>query len=60
MQYSKAADCIIDLGMLDPRATDYPTAAGFRAWSGGARDRFLVATDDATPGYIHGEIPAGI
>ncbi|MBW6422215.1 CehA/McbA family metallohydrolase [Rhizobium sp. XQZ8] len=60
MSYPKADDCIIDLGMLDPRATDYPTAAGFRGWSGGARDRFFVATDDATPGYIHGEIQAGI
>ncbi|WP_457580816.1 CehA/McbA family metallohydrolase [Ensifer canadensis] len=59
MAYAKAQDCIIDLGVLDPRATDYPTRAGFRGWSGGARDRFFVATDDATPGYIHGEIPAG-
>ncbi len=60
MSYPKADDCIIDLGMLDPHASDYPTTAGFRGWSGGARDRFFVATDDATPGYIHGEIPAGV
>jgi hypothetical protein len=59
MRYPKADDCIIDLGLLDPRATDYPTSAGFRGWSGGARDRFFVATDDATPGYIHGAMPAG-
>ena len=59
MAYPKADDCIIDLGMLDPRAGDYPTTAGFRGWSGGFRDRFFVATDDATPGYIHGEMPAG-
>lgn len=59
MRYQKADDCIIDLGLLDPHATDYPTTAGFRGWSGGARDHFFVATDDATPGYIHGEIPAG-
>ncbi|HEY4200793.1 MAG TPA: CehA/McbA family metallohydrolase [Devosiaceae bacterium] len=59
LAYPKADDCIIDLGMLDPRATDYPTTAGFRGWSGGARDRFFIALDDATPGYIHGEIPAG-
>jgi len=59
MSYPKADDCIIDLGILDPRATDYPTAAGFRGWSGGARDRFFIATDDATPGYVHGEIAAG-
>lgn len=59
MAYVKASDCVIDLGLLDPRATDYPTMQGFRGWSGGARDYFFVATDDATPGYIHGEILAG-
>lgn len=59
LRYPKAEDCIIDLGLLDPRATDYPSAGGFRGWSGGARDRFFVATDDATPGYVHGEMPAG-
>ncbi len=59
LSYPKAEDCIIDLGALDPRATDYPTRQGFRGWSGGARDRFFVATDDATPGYIHGQIPPG-
>ncbi len=59
MTYPKAADCVIDLGAFDPRDTGYPTAEGFRGWSGGARDRFFIATDDATPGYVHGEIPAG-
>lgn len=57
--YPKAEDCIIDLGAFDPRDTGYPTAGGFRGWSGGARDRFFIATDDATPGYIHGELPPG-
>lgn len=59
MAYPKAPDCIIDLGLLDPRATDYPAQEGFRGWSGGARDHFFVALDDATPGYIHGALPAG-
>ncbi|KSV91427.1 CehA/McbA family metallohydrolase [Sinorhizobium sp. GL28] len=59
LSYPKSEQCIIDLGVLDPRATDYPTDQGFRGWSGGARDHFSVATDDATPGYIHGEIPSG-
>ncbi|WDZ80225.1 CehA/McbA family metallohydrolase (plasmid) [Ensifer adhaerens] len=59
LSYPKSEQCIIDLGALDPRATDYPTAEGFRGWSGGARDRFFVATDDATPGYVHGEMPSG-
>ena len=59
LSYPKSEQCIIDLGALDPRATDYPTSQGFRGWSGGARDRFFVATDDATPGYVHGAIPSG-
>src|SRR5690606_33442613 len=60
LAYSKAEDCIIDLGAFDPRDTGYPTAEGFRGWSGGARERFFIATDDATPGYIHGAIQPGI
>ncbi len=59
LAYRKAEDCIIDLGAFDPRDTGYPSATGFRGWSGGARDRFFIATDDATPGYIHGEIQPG-
>lgn len=60
LAYAKTEDCIIDLGAFDPRDTGYPTAKGYRGWSGGARDRFFIATDDATPGYVHGEIPPGI
>ena len=59
LAYPKAEDCIIDLGCLDPRITAWPSREGFRGWSGGARDRFFVATDDATPGYVHGPIPPG-
>ncbi|HQZ11248.1 MAG TPA: CehA/McbA family metallohydrolase [Devosia sp.] len=59
LAYAKAEDCIIDLGAFDPRDTGYPTAEGFRGWSGGARDSFFIATDDATPGYVHGEIQPG-
>ncbi|HLV82158.1 MAG TPA: PHP domain-containing protein, partial [Devosia sp.] len=59
LAYAKADDCVIDLGAFDPRDTGYPSAEGFRGWSGGARDRFFIATDDATPGYVHGDIPAG-
>jgi len=59
MAYPKAEDCIIDLGLMDSTAGSFPTETGFRGWSGGARDRFFVATDDATPGYLHGPMPAG-
>lgn len=59
LAYPKADNCVIDLGMFDPRMTPYPSEEGFRGWSGGFRDRFFVATDNATPGYIHGPIQAG-
>lgn len=60
MAYPHADDCVVDLGCFDSRMTDYPAPpASFRGWSGGARDRFFIATDDATPGYVHGPIPAG-
>ncbi|OWJ63794.1 CehA/McbA family metallohydrolase [Inquilinus limosus] len=59
MAYAKAGDCIIDLGLMDPHAGPFPSPDGFRGWSGGARDGFFVATDDATPGYVPGPIPAG-
>ncbi len=59
LAYPKAEDCIVDLGAFDPRDTGYPTQEGFRGWSGGARDCYFIATDDATPGYIHGEIQPG-
>lgn len=59
LSYPKAEDCVIDLGLFDPRDKGYPTQQGFRGWSGGARDSVFVATDDATPGYVHGPIPAG-
>ena len=59
LAYAKAEDCIIDLGAFDPRDEGYPSTQGFRGWSGGARDHYFIATDDATPGYVHGEIQTG-
>ncbi|HTM79155.1 MAG TPA: CehA/McbA family metallohydrolase [Devosia sp.] len=59
LAYAKAEDCVIDLGAFDPRDTAYPTKEGFGGWSGGARDRFFIALDEATPGYVHGEIQTG-
>jgi hypothetical protein len=41
-----------DLGCFDP--------AGFRGWSGGARDSFVVAEFGATPGYLAGPVTAGL
>jgi hypothetical protein len=42
---------VLDLGCWGP--------AGFRGWSGGARDHFTVAADWATPGYLPGELEPG-
>ena len=54
-----AGQARIDLGLLDPGATSFPTRAGFRGWSGSARNRFHVATDCSTPGYVAGAMPSG-
>ncbi len=42
---------VIDLGCLDEER--------WRGWSGGARERFVIGRDRATPGYEPGEMPAG-
>lgn len=34
-------------------------AAGWRGWSGGARDHYVIRSDDATPGYVPGELEEG-
>ena len=35
-------------------------ADGWRGWSGGARDRFVIRPDTATPGYLPGELEPGL
>ncbi|SEE81004.1 CehA/McbA family metallohydrolase [Ruania alba] len=42
---------VIDLGCEGP--------AGWRGWSGGARDRFVIGPTVATPGYLPGELEPG-
>jgi hypothetical protein len=51
LEYEQAAGTVLDLGCLGP--------AGFRGWSGGARNWFAITGDAATPGYLPGEIEAG-
>ena len=46
LAYSRGDGAVIDLGCEGPQ--------GFRGWSGGARSRFSVTDDDATPGYLPG------
>lgn len=42
---------VLDLGCEGP--------AGFRGWSGGARDAYTIAANWATPGYLPGELEPG-
>lgn len=54
LSYARSSDggAVLDLGCLGPE--------GFRGWSGGARSSFFVSAADATPGYLPGEIAAGL
>ena len=52
-------DSILDLGLFDPTLGPFPSRSGFRGWSGSARREVFVARDEATPGYLPGEIVAG-
>jgi hypothetical protein len=58
--YNKQHDvCWLDLSLLDPTVTEFPSSTGLIGWSGGSRDTFFTATDDATPGYLYGPIVPG-
>jgi hypothetical protein len=52
LSYPRDSGAVLDLGCLGP--------AGFRGWSGGARDSFVVAEPGATPGYLAGPVTAGL
>jgi len=51
---------VLDLGMFGPAGHDLGNAAGFRGWSGGARDGFVISSTHATPGYLAGPIEPGV
>src|SRR6516165_589794 len=52
LEYEQGAGTVLDLGCLGP--------GGFRGWSGGARSWFAITGEAATPGYVPGEIEAGL
>src|SRR5260370_31287140 len=52
LAYEQAGESVLDLGCLGP--------AGFRGWSGGARSWFALTGAEATPGYLPGELEAGL
>lgn len=49
--YEKTPAAALDLGLSDP--------AGFRGWSGSARQTVALSEGHTTPGYLRGPIPAG-
>lgn len=50
LAYDRSAG-VVDLGCRGPRR--------FQGWSGGARDRFVIAADRSTPGYVTGAPETG-
>lgn len=60
-QYDRANGTnTIDIGLFDARSTGSDTdPRGFRGWSGGRRSEFYVSRDEATPGYLRGDMPSG-
>lgn len=50
LEYDRQA-ATVDLGCEGPH--------GWRGWSGGARERFVIAADAATPGYLPGPCEPG-
>lgn len=51
---------VLDLGIFGPAGHGLGNAAGFRGWSGGARDGFVISASHATPGYLAGPIEPGV
>jgi hypothetical protein len=50
---------VVDIGIFDSSGRGLGNAAGFRGWSGGARDSFRISRTSATPGYLAGPITPG-
>jgi hypothetical protein len=52
LSHPRDAGAVLDLGCFGPD--------GFRGWSGGARESFVVSELGATPGYLAGPVGAGL
>jgi len=57
--YDKNEENVIDLGLFDPRGSEFLHGRGFRGWSGSAKDKVIVSESWATPGYLPGPIYFG-
>src|ERR1700728_4522425 len=52
LSYPRGAGAVLDVGCFGPD--------GFRGWSGGARDSFVLSEAGATPGYLAGPVTPGL
>src|SRR3984957_5559802 len=52
LTYSREDGAVLDLGCFGP--------LGFGGWAGGARSSFVISPLGATPGYLPGEVVAGL
>lgn len=59
LAYAYDEGSLLDLGLADATLEPFPADRGLRGWSGSARRQVFVASDDATPGYRPGPLPAG-
>ena len=57
--FMRPAGNILDIGLFDPRGSEFLHAEGFRGWSGSTRREFFLTPHEATPGYLPGPIPTG-
>ena len=57
--YNHVPGNTLDIGIFDADGTGLGNNAGFRGWSGGARDSFSISAAEATPGYRPGPIEPG-
>jgi hypothetical protein len=70
LSYSRDGGGILDLGCFGPSGFGGASGlggssglggwSGFCGWSGGARSSFVVSPVGATPGYLSGEVVAGL
>ena len=52
LSYARDGGAVLDLGCFGP--------LGFGGWSGGARSSFVISPLGATPGYLAGDVVAGL
>ena len=52
LSYARDGGAVLDLGCFRP--------LGFGGWSGGARSSFVISPLGATPGYLAGDVVAGL